>query len=368
MPADHDLMARAIRLAEQGRGHVEPNPMVGCLVVDPRGEVVGEGWHERFGGPHAEVNALTAAGERARGGALVVTLEPCCHTGKTGPCTRAIIAAGVKRVVIGVRDPFPQVDGGGIAELERAGIACEIGVAAAEVNRLLAPYQKLVTSGRPWIIAKWAMTLDGKIATRTGSSQWISSPAAREIVHQLRGRVDAVVVGARTAKLDDPLLTARPVGPRVATRVVIGDIDPESKLATSLDQAPLIVATTDLERPERFDSLVERGGEVLWLPVDRLPDRESQLDFVLAELGRRRMTNVLVEGGGRLLGTLFDLDAIDEVHVFVAPKLVGGRDAVSPIAGVGIGDMGAACNLVDTEWQAVGGDLYFTGQTNRTVD
>jgi diaminohydroxyphosphoribosylaminopyrimidine deaminase/5-amino-6-(5-phosphoribosylamino)uracil reductase len=220
-------MARALDLAARGEGFVEPNPMVGCVVVQ-EGRVVGEGWHERFGGPHAEVNALRAAGERARGATLVVTLEPCCHTGKTPPCVDALLAAGVARVVVGVDDPFPRVAGAGLAALRAAGVECVVGVGVAEARGLLAPYLKLTITGLPWTIAKWAMTLDGKIATSTGDSQWISGPESRAAVHEIRSRVDAVVVGAGTLVADDPLLTARPIGGaaprRVATRgVFAGD-------------------------------------------------------------------------------------------------------------------------------------------------
>ncbi len=179
-----ELMLRAIELARRGEGFVEPNPMVGCVIVRD-GQIVGEGWHQQFGGPHAEVHALAAAGERAKGATMYVTLEPCCHQGKTPPCTDAIIAAGIQRVVTAVRDPFPKVAGGGLKRLAAAGIDVELGLHEAEVQQLNAPYLKLVATGRPWVIAKWAMTLDGKIATRSGYSKWISGEAARHVVHQL---------------------------------------------------------------------------------------------------------------------------------------------------------------------------------------
>ena len=213
----HDLdcwhMRRALDLAARGQGAVEPNPMVGCVIAQGA-EIIGEGWHRQFGADHAEVEALRMAGDRAAGATLYVTLEPCCHHGKTPPCTRAVLAAGVRRVVVAAGDPFPQVQGGGIAELRAAGLDVELGLLETDSRRLNAPYLKLVESGRPWIIAKWAMTLDGKIAARGGQSRWISNPQSREVVHKLRGRVDAVLVGRGTAVRDDPLLTARPPGPR----------------------------------------------------------------------------------------------------------------------------------------------------------
>jgi diaminohydroxyphosphoribosylaminopyrimidine deaminase/5-amino-6-(5-phosphoribosylamino)uracil reductase len=211
---DSQMMSRAVELARRGEGFVEPNPMVGCVIVKD-GEVVGEGWHQQFGGPHAEVHALQAAGERAKGATIYVTLEPCCHQGKTPPCTEAIIAAGIQRVVTALRDPFPKVAGGGLKRLVAAGIDVELGLGETEVQQLNAPYLKLVMAGRPWIIAKWAMTLDGKIATRSGYTKWISGEASRQVAHQLRGRVDAIMVGRQTAQLDDPMpLLAHPAVPR----------------------------------------------------------------------------------------------------------------------------------------------------------
>src|SRR5262245_49314226 len=205
---DERFMRRALELAERGRGHVEPNPLVGAVVVKG-GRVVGEGWHQRFGQAHAEVNALAAAGEAARGATLYVTLEPCCHHGKTPPCTDAVRAAGVARVVAALGDPFPQVAGRGAAVLRAAGVTVELGPCAAEARRQNAPYLTLVTRGRPYVHAKWAMTLDGKIATAAGQSKWISGPESRHRVHELRGRMDAILVGAATVRADDPLLTAR---------------------------------------------------------------------------------------------------------------------------------------------------------------
>src|SRR5437764_12544149 len=214
---DGQWMRRALELAERGRGYVEPNPLVGAVVVRD-GRLVGAGWHQRYGQAHAEVNALAAAGEAARGATLYVTLEPCCHVGKTPPCTDAVIRAGVARVVAAMSDPFPQVAGRGAELLRQAGLAVEVGPCEAEARRLNAPYLKLLARGRPYVHAKWAMTLDGKIATRSGDSKWISNRASRQVVHDLRGRVDGIVVGAGTALADDPQLTARPPGPRTAVR------------------------------------------------------------------------------------------------------------------------------------------------------
>lgn len=362
MSPDQRFMQLALRLAARGEGHVEPNPMVGSVVVAADGEIVGQGWHQKFGGPHAEVNALAEAGGRARGATLYVTLEPCCHTGKTPPCTEAILAAGIAKVVVAHEDPFPQVAGGGLRQLREHGVECEVGLLGDEARQLLAPYLKLVRTGRPWVIAKWAMTLDGKLATATGSSQWISGEASRAVVHELRGRVDAILVGSGTAKADDPLLTARPPGPRTATRYVLGDIPLEGKLARTAREVPLVVALGQEVATRRRGELESLGAEVLSLPSD---DPQQQIVELLKEMGRRRVTNLLVEGGSRVLGHLFDLGEIDEVHTFMAPKLVGGAGALSPLAGLGLGNMSEARGLTDCRVRMLGEDVYIAGRMSR---
>ncbi len=370
-------MRRALELAGEGQGFVEPNPMVGCLVV--RGaEIVGEGWHRRFGGPHAEIEALRIAGPKAAGADMIVTLEPCCHQGKTPPCTQAIISAGIRRVVIAQLDPFPQVSGGGAAELEAAGIEVTVGLLQDEARRLNAPYLKLLETGRPWVIAKWAMTLCGKIATREGESRWISCEESRAIVHELRGRVDAIIVGGETARHDDPLLTARPEkhGPtssprqpaepkRIAVRIVVdtrASLPAESRLVQTARETPLLAAVGAESPLSARDRLTAAGCEVF---VCQGVDPAQRLDALLLELGRRRMTNVLVEGGGRLLGSLFDAGAIDEVHAFIAPKLVGGAGAPSPLAGIGLAEMGNASVLQNPTVRQVGDDVYISGRVRR---
>jgi diaminohydroxyphosphoribosylaminopyrimidine deaminase/5-amino-6-(5-phosphoribosylamino)uracil reductase len=354
-------MRRALELAARGEGYVEPNPMVGCVIA--RGaELVAEGWHRHYGGPHAEVEALTVAGPRAAGATMYVTLEPCCHHGKTPPCTEAVIAAGVSRVVVAQRDPFPAVSGGGLATLEAAGIAVEVGLLEEEARRQSAPYLRLVQTGRPWIIAKWAMTLDGKIATRTGDSRWISSEASRAVVHQLRGRVDAVVVGSRTAAIDDPLLTARPAGPRTAARIVVDSLatlSSDSQLVKTARETPVLVAAGQSAPESDRRRLADAGCEVF---VCAGQTHAEHLNTLLAELGRRRMTNVLIEGGAGLLGRFFDEGLIDEVHVFIALKLIGGADAPGPLGGRGRDLISAALALPDPEVQELGGDLHVHGR------
>jgi diaminohydroxyphosphoribosylaminopyrimidine deaminase/5-amino-6-(5-phosphoribosylamino)uracil reductase len=357
-------MRRALELAACGRGRVEPNPLVGCVIA--RGaEIIAEGWHRQFGGPHAEIEALALAGQRAAGAAVYVTLEPCCHFGKTPPCTTSLIAAGVRRVVAAMRDPFPAVAGQGAAKLAATGIEVELGVLEEEARSINAPYLKLTESGLPWVIAKWAMTLDGKIATHTGDSRWISSEASRRLVHELRGRVDAIVVGSTSAMRDDPLLTARPPGARQATRVVVDSratLSLASQLAKTARDVPVIIAAAASASAENRQRLVAAGCEVLSLTAATHADRLHEL---LRELGRRRMTNVLVEGGGTLLGTLADIGQIDELHVFVAPRIIGGASAPSPIGGAGIARIDEALSIEKLLWRDSGGDMYFSGRVGR---
>jgi diaminohydroxyphosphoribosylaminopyrimidine deaminase/5-amino-6-(5-phosphoribosylamino)uracil reductase len=355
---DTKWLERALELAERGRGYVEPNPLVGAVVVRA-GTVLGEGWHERFGAPHAEVHALVRAGAAARGATLYVTLEPCCHHGKTPPCTDAIIQAGIERVVAAMLDPFPQVGGQGVARLKQAGITVEIGLCEKEARRLNAPYLKLLATQKPYVHAKWAMTLDGKIATRSGASRWISGEASRDRVHLLRGRMDAILVGIGTALADDPLLSARPAGPRTACRIVLdsqGRLPATGKLAATARQTPTLVVTAGPCR--RASELTALGCEVLPLPASTgRPD----LDALLEELGRRRYTNLLVEGGAGVLGSFLDARAIDEVHVFLAPRLAGGADAVTPIAGRGVENLADALTLSDWQIERIGADMLIHG-------
>ncbi len=359
-------MTRALELAARGQGRVEPNPMVGCVVVGTNGIVVGEGWHTAFGRPHAEIEAFSIAGAAARGATMYVTLEPCCHHGKTPPCTEAIVAAGVRRVVVAMRDPFPQVDGGGLVALEKAGISTEVGLLEDNARRLNAPYLKLLGRSRPWVIAKWAMTLDGKLATVAGTSRWISGEASRAMVHQIRGRVDVIIVGRGTAEADDPLLTARPPGPRMATRIVLDSqlqLRPDSQLVRTANDVPMIVATAANADPGRVAKLQQLGCEVLLLPGDS-PD--ARLGELLDELGRRRMTNVLVEGGAELLGSFFDAQAVDEVSVFVAPRVIGGAEAPSAVAGRGVADMAHAMGLSDVIVEHLAEDIWIRGRVHNS--
>ncbi len=362
------VMRRAIELAARGQGFVEPNPQVGAVIVDENLRLIGEGWHQRFGGAHAEVEALYAAGSSTAGRTMYVTLEPCCHHGKTGPCTQAIIDAGIRHVVVAMVDPSPHAAGRGLDILRNAGITVDVGLLSDEAEELTAPFVTRVTRSRPWVHAKWAMTLDGKITSKTGISRWISGEPARERVHQLRGWMDAILIGSGTARRDDPLLTARPPGQRIATRVVVdtqATLSANSQLVATADQTPLIVAVAENAPQEQCQILRNRGVEALTVATRRAAFKEQlQIDLqqLLRELGRRGMTNVLVEGGGRLLGSLFDERLIDEVHVFLSPKLIGGVDAVSPIEGLGLAEMSKAATIPRKVVELVGDDIYLRGR------
>jgi len=318
---DESAMRRALELARRGEGRVEPNPLVGAVVAtvdDGGGRIIAEGWHDRFGGPHAEVVALDAAGAAARGGTLYVTLEPCCHHGKTPPCAAAVIAAGIARVVVAAGDPFPQVKGGGIAALRAAGIEVETGLLEPEARRLTAPFRTLVEAGRPWVIAKWAMSRDRRAATPPGADRWLSSPESRALVHELRGRIDAILVGIGTALADDPLLTARPPGPRTPLRIVLDSearLPLGSALVRSLGDAPLLVAAGPAAPSDRIAALRAAGCEV-W--QSQSPTHAQRLHDLLRELGARRLTNLLVEGGPGVFRTLFAAGLADEIWQFTA--------------------------------------------------
>ncbi len=361
---DIKAMHRAIELARQGEGRVEPNPMVGAVIVSERGEIVGEGFHERFGGPHAEVVALAAAGAAARGSTLYVTLEPCCHHGKTPPCTDAILAAGIRRVVIAAGDPFPAVDGGGIATLRAAGVVVETGVCEAEAVRLTAPFRTLVTERRPWVIAKWAASLDGWLAAPPGHDRWISSPESRAIVHELRGRVDAILIGIGTALADDPLLTARPEGPRRPLRIVLDSkarLPLDSQLVRTAREWPLLVAIGPAADKASVAALQAAGAEI-WKSAEENPAR--RLRDLLQESGKRQHTNLLVEGGAAVLESFFQEGLVDEVWSFTAAKVFGDSE---PRARDRIGSLTTLAHLpepppVDVEQVShPGGDHFVRG-------
>lgn len=376
---DDASMRRAIELAQRGEGFVEPNPMVGCVLVRD-GKIIGEGWHQYYGGDHAEIVAIRSAEGTTAGTNCYVTLEPCAHFGKTPPCTDALIAAGVRRVVAAMKDPHPEVAGKGFDRLNRAGITVEYGLFENEARRLCAPYLTCLEKHRPWIIAKWAMTLDGKIATRTGSSRWISSSASRNLVHGLRGRMDAILIGSGTAVADDPMLTVRLKNPeaharRVPLRIVLdssASLPLSAQLVRTAREVPLLLGVGP-EAPSERLAMLEKAGCEIFRFDNRIPVKHTdpeavsfayrqRLNALFGELLRRKVTNLLVEGGSRLFGTLFDLRLVDEAHIFIAPKLCGGGAAPSPIGGFGLPEMQQALRLRDPEITTVEQDIYVHGR------
>ncbi|MHB2018337.1 MAG: bifunctional diaminohydroxyphosphoribosylaminopyrimidine deaminase/5-amino-6-(5-phosphoribosylamino)uracil reductase RibD, partial [Candidatus Xenobia bacterium] len=318
------------------------------------GQVVGEGWHRAAGTPHAEAHALAEAGERARGATLYVTLEPCCHHGRTPPCAPQVIAAGVARVVVGMRDPNPRVDGGGLRELEAAGVPVELvdDAACQEVNR---PFVKAIKSGLPWVTIKYAMTLDGKIATRTGHSQWISGELSRSRVHQERNLSDAVMVGVGTILQDNPRLTARLPDARNPLRVVVDSHGRTPPHAHVLDgEAPTLLVTTAAP--------VSAGpAEVLSAPAG---PGGVDLRWLLQALAQRGVHRMLVEGGGRLHASLLRERLVDHVMAFVAPVLIGGEAAATPVEGEGVATIGEGVRLTAVKWHALESDLLIEGDTS----
>ena len=368
--ADRRHMRSALELAAGGTGWVSPNPLVGCVIVN-NGEVVGRGYHQRFGGPHAEVNALREAGDRARGAVLYVTLEPCCHTGKTPPCVDAILQARLSRVVAAMRDPNPRVDGGGLARLENAGIEVAVGVCETEARRLNEAFVKHITTRRPFVTSKSAITLDGKIATRSGASRWITGEAARAAGHQLRHANDAILVGIGTVLQDDPQLTTRLFlppppgrgpggGPQRGAnllRIVVDStlrLSPGAQVADVAAERRTLIVTTEQAEAAKMKTLEARGVEVIRLPA--CGAGRVNLDALCAVLGQRGIASVLVEGGAVLTAALLRQRLIDKMVFFVAPKIIGG-DGVSAFGPCGIDTMEQALSLRELTSRQVGDDL-----------
>lgn len=343
---DEDWMRQAIRLADRGLGAVEPNPIVGCVLVRD-GKLIGQGWHQQFGGPHAEIHALADC-EDARGATAYVTLEPCCHHGKTPPCSDALIRAGVTRVVIAVTDPFTEVSGGGIQALKAAGIQVLQDCLTEEAKEGLAAYLKRVTTGRPWVIAKWAMSVDGRIATSTGESQWITGEASRREVHRLRGRVDAIAVGMGTVIADDPSLTARPPGPRTAVRLVFARHrvpSTQSQLVRTSSQTPTLLIAGPAIPDAQLAHLADYEVDAFQCQAEA-PEKMilEALEYLGSpnNLTSTAMTHIMVEGGGQLLGSFASAGELDECHVYIGSKLIGGNQAPGPVGDPGVSDLSEA--------------------------
>jgi diaminohydroxyphosphoribosylaminopyrimidine deaminase / 5-amino-6-(5-phosphoribosylamino)uracil reductase len=356
------LMRQALDLARQAHGSTSPNPWVGAVLVNG-GRIVGQGYTRPPGGPHAEIVALEEAGSAARGSTLYVTLEPCSHHGRTPPCTDALVAAGVAKVVYSIEDPDARVSGNGHQQLEEAGIEVERGDGAEESARLLEAYIKHRRTGLPFVIAKYAASIDGRIAAASGDSRWVSGPATLRWAHEGRTKLDAIMVGAGTVVLDDPQLTARPGGElaeRQPLRVVLdstGRISPEAAVLSAV--AKTMVATTALSSSDWRRAIEATGAEVLVLDEDR--DGRVPLPALLRELGSRGIVTLLVEGGGVLLGSFFDQRLVDKVTAVIAPMIIGAADAPTAVAGRGAQVMRDAIRLSSMTVERLGEDVLLTG-------
>lgn len=360
------FMERALALARRVRGRTSPNPPVGAVVVRD-GVIVGEGATRPPGQAHAEIVALEVAGQQARGATLYVTLEPCCFYGRTPPCTQAIQAAGIAEVHLATLDPNPRVCGRGQAELTAAGIRTVVGEAAEAARDLIEGFAQLIRTGRPLVTAKFAMSLDGKIATRTGDSRWITGSAARRRVHEIRNDLDAVLIGIGTALADDPQLTVRlgaeAQDDRQPLRVVVdsrGRLPPSARLLREPGQT--LIATTAAASTDWRQELASTGAEILVLPADA--SGRVDLAALLHALGARGIADLLVEGGGQLLGALFDAGLVDKVHAFIAPIIIGGDDAPTPVRGRGPARLADAWQLHRVRVEQLGPDLLVTGYVN----
>jgi diaminohydroxyphosphoribosylaminopyrimidine deaminase / 5-amino-6-(5-phosphoribosylamino)uracil reductase len=366
---DSGHLARAVELARKGVGMVKPNPAVGAVVA--RGdEVLGEGWHERFGAAHAEVNAIEACGLADLSDAtLYVSLEPCCHEGKTPPCTDAIVQSGIRRVVVGSDDPTEKASGRGLGILRDEGVEVVLadGELATAARLLNQAFRKHARVGRPWVLFKSAMTLDGKVATRTGDSQWISGEASRELAHRWRASVDAVVVGIGTALADDPRLTARPEGladevgqqPRRVVFDSLARLSPGSQLVSAALEIPLTVVVSRAAARADTDALEAAGVQVLVATGENEPARvRSALD----QLGAIGVSSALLEGGPHLAGAFLDAGEIDEIRLFLAPLLLGGSAARDPLEGKGVERISEALRALTCECARVGEDLLISAR------
>jgi diaminohydroxyphosphoribosylaminopyrimidine deaminase/5-amino-6-(5-phosphoribosylamino)uracil reductase len=362
---DHEHLSRTLELAQRGQGNVHPNPVVGAVVVRD-GQVLGEGWHAQYGGPHAEVNAIAAcAGADLRGATMYVSLEPCCHQGKTPPCTDAILAAGIRRVVVASDDPTEKAAGRGLGILRDEGVEVDVadGELAAAARLLNQAFRKHARTGNPWVLFKSAMSLDGKVATAQGDSKWISSEASRELGHRWRASVDAVAVGIGTALADDPQLTARlPDVHRQPRRVVFdstGRLPLSSQLVRAAAEVPLTVVISRAAPRTAADALEMAGADVIVATGEHEPARVRS---ALAQLGDRGVASLLLEGGPRLAGAFLDAGHVDEARLFIAPIFLGHRAARDPLEGEGVERIADAVQALTLSCSRSAGDVLLTAR------
>ena len=355
-------MRRAIELAKKGGGYVHPNPLVGCVVVKD-GEIIAEGYHEKYGEFHAERNALTRCKTEIKGALLYVTLEPCCHYGKTPPCTEIIIEKGIKKVYVGILDPNPLVAGKGVKRLQDAGIEVEVGLCADEIRELNKVFLKYITTKRPYVIMKTAMTLDGKIAAFTGDSKWVTNEESRKMVHQLRSEMAGVIVGIGTVLADDPMLNVRLEGnPHQPIRIVVDSnlrISSESKLIRTAKDYRTIIATTQNNDCRDVQPYLSTGVEILDCQSN---NGHVDINDLMSKLGSMGIDSLLLEGGGTMNAAFLEAGCVDEVWAFIAPKIIGGAAAQTAVSGDGIEKMSDAIQLQNIDIQNINGDILVKGK------
>ena len=362
---DHQkYMKRAITLAFRGKGWVNPNPMVGAVIVK-NGKIIGEGYHEYFGGAHAEVNAFNKATEEVEGAVLYVTLEPCSFFGKTPPCAPLIAEKGIQKVVIGIMDPNPKMNGSGVAYLRSKGIEVMIGVMEDAVRKINETFIKFITTGIPFTILKTAMTLDGKIATVTNASQWISGELSRKYVHEMRQQISGIMVGVNTIIYDDPLLNTRRKGKKNKDPLKIvadthGRIPLESKVLKHNPQFT-ILATTELAEKSKLNEIERTGAQTIICP---LKEGKVDLAFLMKALGTMGLDSILIEGGSSIAFSAFTEGLIDKVFSFISPKILGGKNAPTPVGGQGIENMKEAIQIRNWKMRKVGEDFLIEGEVN----
>ncbi len=374
MNQDEKLMLSALKLAQRSIGFVEPNPAVGAVIVKAN-QIIGSGWHKKFGGPHAEINALEdckTLGVNPRGAAMYVTLEPCSVQGKTGPCTQAIIEAGVAKVFVAMIDPSEHAGGKGIEQLRNAGIKVQTGICETEAKILNAPFIKFAATGKCWVTLKWAQSIDGKVATaelRPSGSGWISGEQSRKDVHKLRRRAGGILVGVNTVIADDPLLTARPSKGKKLTRIVLDNhlrLPPDCKLIKTAKKSPVLICTredTIRANPEIAEKITKKGAEVLAYPDTQ---GRSNLYFLLDELSKRGICHLIVEGGPRVLTSFLKEQLADEIVVYIAPKILGAQgsvDITGPMA-----ELTQAVGLHYVDIKLFGDDVRLTGLTGKALN
>lgn len=364
---DREYMKRALELAKIAEGNTSPNPMVGCVIVNDKGEIVGEGYHHKAGEAHAEVNALKAAGEKAKGATAYVTLEPCAHYGRTGPCCVALAEAGVAKVVTACLDPNPKVAGKGMAYLQSKGIETVVGVCKEEAEALNEKFFCWITKKRPFISLKYAMTLDGKIAAANGDSKWITGVEARTCAHLLRKQHDAILVGINTVLQDDPELTTRLVEGKNPVRIILdSELKIPEKAKVLNKEARTLIFTSEFADADKKSHLSTlKNVEIIETEVC---DGKLSLEKIAAVLAEKNITSVLVEGGNSIHGAFYDAQLADRVYAFIAPKIIGGKDAMSPVGGKGSDFIAEGWQLDSVSSKVLGKDLLITGIVRRGTE